>query len=101
MKNLDLKHLAFHVLVGLYFIWLAVFGILLYITFDSILANSNENASRLLLMWVSLNFVMGTSIYMVIRLFRNRTVLAKVIFYSYAVVAIIAVATVFLLLNRV
>lgn len=101
MKNYDLKHIAFHVLVGLYFIWLVVFGVLLGIAINNILVSNNNDIARLLLVWISLNFIMGTSLFVVIQLFRNRTLLGRVILFSYGCMALAAVLTVFFIINKV
>jgi len=101
MKNYDLKHIAFHVLTGLYFIWLLVFGVLLSMSLNHTFGAGNPQLSKIYLVWIFLNFIMGTSIFMVLRLFRNRTLLGRIIRYSFWAVIIAAVITVFLIMSRV
>jgi len=101
MKNYDLKHIAFHVLVGLYFIWLLLFCILLSIAINNVLESKTPDIAGLLLLWISLNFVMGTLLFVVIQLFRNRSLLGRVILYSYGGLTVAAVITVFLIMNKV
>lgn len=101
MKNYDLKHIAFHTLIGLYFIWLCVFCILIYIAANTIIQNGGAGVAKLFLVWVSSNFVMGTALYMVLRLFRNRTLLGKVIMYSYCATAVATLVVVVFMLNRI
>ena len=101
MKNYDLKHIAFHVLVGLYFIWLLLFCILLSIAINNVLESKNPDIAGLLLLWISLNFVMGTLLFVVIQLFRNRSLLGRVILYSYGGLTVAAVITVFFIMNKV
>jgi hypothetical protein len=99
MRELDIKHVAYHVLVGLYFIWLPIFAVLLALTINSTLYMGNMELSKILLLWMFLNLVIGTSLFAVIRLFGKRQKLGKVIVYSYYVMAAASVTTVLITLN--
>jgi len=100
MKNYDLKHIAFHVLVGLYFIWLMVFAVLLSMGLGHANSNGSIELSKVYLLWIFLNVFMGTSMFIVLRLFRNKTLLGKIITYSYCI-AVIAAAVGCLMISRV
>jgi cell division protein FtsW (lipid II flippase) len=99
MKKFDSKHMAFHVLVGLYFIWIVVFGILMYMALKNVYSNENIVLSQLFMKWIFLNLIMGSALFMVIRIFRNQTVLNKIIFYLYVFMAIAAIVTVMIVGN--
>jgi len=101
MKNYDFKHVAYHVLVGLYFMWLLVFSVLLSMGFNHTISGGNPQLSQVYPVWICLNFIMGTSVFIVLRLFRNHTFLSKIINYSYYVVILAAIVTVFLIMNKV
>ncbi|KGO84891.1 hypothetical protein Q765_19180 [Flavobacterium rivuli WB 3.3-2 = DSM 21788] len=100
MKNYDLKHVAYHILVGLYFMWLVVFGILLSMGLNSAFGGGSLQLLQIYPVWISLNFIMGTSVFVVLRLFRNRTFLSRIINYSYYVVIIAALITLLLIMNK-
>jgi hypothetical protein len=99
MRELDVKHVAYHILVGLYFIWLAVFTVLIALTINSTFYMGSTALSKMLLLWILLNLVIGTSLFAVIRLFGRRQKLGKVIVYSYYVMAAAAVTTVLVTIN--
>lgn len=99
MRDLDVKHLAYHVLVGLYFIWLPLFVILIALTLNSVFYTENTQLHRILLLWILLNLIIGTSLYAVIRLFGRKEKLGRVITYSYFVMAAACVTTVLITLN--
>jgi hypothetical protein len=100
MKNYDLKHIAFHVLVGLYFIWFCVFGVLLTTAGKNVFVSGSPNIANLLLVWISLNFIMGIPLFIVLQLYKNRSLLNRIIQYSFYGIASIAVCIVFLILNK-
>ncbi|RWX00852.1 hypothetical protein [Flavobacterium cerinum] len=99
MKKFDSKHMAFHVLVGLYFIWIVVFGVLMYVAIKNVYGQENIVLSQLFMKWIFLNLVMGSALFIVIRIFKNRTILNKIIFYSYILMAIAAIVTVMIVSN--
>ena len=94
MRELDVKHVAYHVLVGLYFIWLPIFAILIALTINSTVYMGNMQLSKILLLWIFLNLVIGTSLFAVIQLFGRQQKLGNIIRYSYFVMAAAAVITV-------
>ncbi|MCO6148459.1 hypothetical protein [Flavobacterium sp. NRK1] len=84
MRKIDSRHLVFHILVALYFIWMVVFAILLGMAVYNTYGNrANSSLSMLFRDWILTNLVMGSVLFMVIRMFRNRTLLDKIIFYSF------------------
>jgi len=99
MRNLDVKHLAYHVLVGLYFIWLPIFIILIALTINSVIYVHNIQLNKVLLLWIFLNLVIGTSLFAVMQLFGYHKKLGKVILYSYFAMAAACVTTVIITIN--
>lgn len=100
MRQIDAKHLAYHTLIALYTIWLTVFSVLLGITIYTQLFYTGNALDRILLLWISLNFVIGTSLFFVLRLFGKYGMLQKFIFYSYLTLLLSSVAIIFLILNK-
>nr|WP_322624605.1 hypothetical protein [uncultured Flavobacterium sp.] len=100
MKQIDAKHLAYHVLIALYFIWLPVFAILLGMAVNSAVLQTDFSMGGVLLLWMSLNLVIGTSLYFVIRLFEKHGMLYRFISYSYYFLALLSVTVVVLIVNR-
>ena len=97
MRKFDSKHLVFHVLVALYFIWAAVFATLLGMALYNTYKLSDVQLTPLFNEWIFTNLIMGTALFIVIRLFRNRTLLDKVILYSFGSMAVAAFVVVFAL----
>lgn len=95
MKKFDYKHAAFHVLIALYFIWALVFMVLISMAVITVsgTAASAELVSMLMI-WIFFNLIIGTALFLVIRLFRNSSLVNKVVFYVYFVLASLSVATV-------
>jgi hypothetical protein len=94
MRNFDLKHIAFHALIGLYFIWLCVFSVLLYMSLSELFGRNTPQLSKIYSIWISLNIIMGTSLFLVIRLFRNPGLIGRVVKFTYffaVLAAIIAI----------
>jgi FtsH-binding integral membrane protein len=83
MKRFDLKHTAFHILVALYFIWAFVFAILLAMAISNAIGTRDLALSHVFLVWILTNLLMGSALFVVIRLFRNRTPLSNAILFSY------------------
>jgi len=92
MKTYDVKHIAFHVLVALYFIWLPVFAVLLCLAFNDTLNTASLSLSKIFLTWIFLNLIMGSALFFVIQLFQKKNLLNKIIRYSFVSMAVIAVA---------
>ncbi|PZR19454.1 MAG: hypothetical protein DI539_14005 [Flavobacterium psychrophilum] len=100
MRKIDSKHIAFHVLVGLYFIWMAVFSILMGMALTNTYGNAtNPYLTNVFVQWIYLNLIMGSALYISIRLFRNRTLLDKIILGSFVFMIIAAVVVVMLIGN--
>ena len=97
MRKFDVRHLAFHVLVALYFIWIAVFGTLMGMAVANALDQNQATLSALFTQWIFMNLIMGTALFVVIRMFRNRTLLDKIIFGSYVFLAAASVIVVILI----
>jgi len=91
MKNYDIKHIAFHVLVALYFIWLPVFGVLLYLALNDTLNTANVSLSKIFLTWIFLNLIMGSALFFVIQLFQKKNLVNKIIRVSYITMTVVAI----------
>lgn len=100
MHKFDYKHIAFHVLVALFFIWFAVFSVLLGLSLTNALTNSYNGINNIMLPLILLNVLMGTTLFVVIKLFRNRGVLNKVIAWCYGCIAAISVVAVIIIKSR-
>lgn len=87
MKQFDKKHMAFHILVALYFIWAFVFAILLAMAISNAVGAQYPAMARIFPMWIFMNLLMGSALFVVIRLFRTRDVINKAIFFSYIALA--------------
>ena len=83
MKKIDFKHAAFHAVVAVYFLWLIVFTILVSMSLSNALNNINPQLNGVFLLWILLNLFMGTVLFIVIKLFKNKGVINKVITASY------------------
>ncbi len=99
MKNYDIKHIAYHVLVALFFIWIVVYATLIYLTLGNYYSGRNLQLSKIALSWIALNFFMGTALFIVIGQFRKQTVLSRAIRYGYFVMAAASVTTVLILIQ--
>ncbi|MDV6167932.1 hypothetical protein R1T16_05815 [Flavobacterium sp. DG1-102-2] len=97
MRKIDNRHIVFHVLVALYFLWMAVFGSLLGMALFNAYGNADAVLASLFTNWIFTNFIMGLILFLVIRLFRNRTLLDKIILYTYFFMAISAIVVVLLI----
>ena len=101
MKNYDVKHIAFHALVGLYFIWLPIFCILLWVSGNAAYTAINPQYSRIFLLWILLNYVMGSALFFVIRLFGYKNTISKIILYSYVAMALAGIATIIYMVCKI
>ncbi|KOS05919.1 hypothetical protein AM493_07645 [Flavobacterium akiainvivens] len=99
MKNYDVKHIAYHVLVAIYFIWFAVFAILLSLALNNYYGVANLQLSKLLLTLIGLNLFMGTALFLVLQQFRKQTVLARVLFYGYFFLTSASLTTVLIVIQ--
>lgn len=100
MPRIDYKHIAFHVLVALFFIWAAVFGALVTLSLTNTLGGANTAIDELFLPLMGLNLLMGTVLVIVIRLFRNRSLLNKIITYTFGVITAASLVAVILISIR-
>jgi hypothetical protein len=87
MSRLDYKHTAFHVLIALYFIWFAVTATLVGMALVNLYIAGNTNLYPAFIAMLLFNLIMGTVLFAVIRLFKNRTLLGKIVKYSYIFMA--------------
>lgn len=97
MNKIDLKHIAFHIIIALYFIWFIVFIILNIITIVGSYKNINSDVSNSLSNLITLNLIMGTALYIVIRMFRKHTRLTKTIKYSYLFIVLTSVLSILII----
>ena len=96
MKKIDFKHAAFHVLVGVYFLWVAVFTVLISMSISNSISNINPQLGGLFSLWTLFNLFMGTVLFVVIRLFRKKGMLSKIIATSYIFILIAGIVSLFL-----
>lgn len=99
MRKIDSRHIAFHVLVALYFIWMAVFSVLMGMALANAYGKQDPTLALLFTKWISMNLIMGSALYISIRLFRNRTLLDKIIMGSFIFMAIASIVVVMLIAN--
>lgn len=99
MRKIDSKHIAFHVLVALYFIWLVVFSVLMGMALANAYGGRDAALTILFTKWIFMNLIMGSALYVSIRLFRNRTLLDKIILGSFVFIAIASIIVVVLIGN--
>lgn len=99
MRKIDSKHIAFHALVALYFIWVVVFSTLLGMALVNAYGPHDVTLTFLFTKWIFMNLITGSALYIVIRLFRNRTLLDKIVLWSFIVMAIAAIVVVVLIEN--
>jgi hypothetical protein len=107
MKNYDVRHIAYHVLVGLYFIWVPVFGVLLFLALHNTLAADSValtveslSLSKIFLTWIFLNLLMGSALFAVIQLFQQKNLLNKIIRFSFYAIAVVSVTITLLIVGN-
>ena len=93
-KKVDRRHIAFHILVAVYFIWAVIFSALIGMTIANFFSKVSAGIVPILETWLLLNFVMGSVLFMVIKLFRQKVVIMKAVRWSYFSLAIAATAVV-------
>jgi len=98
MKNYDIKHVAYHVLVAIYFIWFAVCGFLLATTLNTYYTGFNLQLIKMLLTWIFLNLFMGTALFIVIQQFKKQTLLSRIILYGYFLITAACITTVLIII---
>lgn len=96
MKKIDFKHTAFHVLVAVYFLWFIVYAVLAFMALSNVYGAANPALTDIFFLWLVLNLFMGTVLFIVIRLFGNRSLLNRVIFYTFIFMFGAAITTIFI-----
>jgi len=99
VKKYDIKHIVYHALVAIYFIWLVVFAMLLVMALNSYFTGFNMSLSKMLLTWIFLNLFMGTVLFVVIQKFGRQTVLSRIILYGYFVMTASSITTVLIIIQ--
>lgn len=99
MRKVDSKHIAFHVVVALYFLWIMVFCALMGMALTNAYGRQDGSLTLLFTKWIFMNLIMGSALYIVIRLFRNRTLLDKIVFWSFILMAVASIVVVVLIGN--
>lgn len=90
MKNYDLKHIAFHVLVILYFVWFVVYSVLIGMGLLNVYNIKNDSLENVLLLMILFKFISGSLLFLIISYFKSKTTLTKVIRCSYILISIIS-----------
>lgn len=94
MRKIDFKHTAFHVLVSIYFLWFIVYGVLIGMSLFNVFYEKNAAMNDIFFAWILLNLFMGFVLFIVIRMFKNETLLGKIILYSFASIIFMAWITI-------
>jgi hypothetical protein len=97
MKKLDIRHIVFHTLIAVYSIWLVVYGTLLTVALINVFGAADRQLSKVFMIWIFLNLLMGSILFVVIRLYRTSGRLNRLVFYSYIFMAIASVVSVLLI----
>lgn len=97
MGKLDYRHIAFHIILAFYFIWLIVFITLNIITLVNFFGATNTILSDMLITMIVLNLFMGTALFLVFKLFRNKSLLNKVVKYSFGLISVVSLTTVIMI----
>ncbi len=92
MKRFDVKHTAFHILVAIYFIWAIIFAVLLAMAISNTVDPRSAALAGMFPVWILMNLVMGSALFVVIRLFRNDNVVGRAVRVSYIALAAGAMA---------
>ncbi|MGQ2985092.1 hypothetical protein [Flavobacterium sp.] len=87
MKRFDIRHTAYHILVALYFIWAFVFAALLAMAISNTIGSLNANLAGMFPMWILMNLVMGSALFVVIRMFRSSELINRTVRISFIVLA--------------
>lgn len=87
MKRFDIKHTAYHILVALYYIWAFVFAVLLAMAISNTVGVGNAGLAGMFPVWILMNLVMGSALYVVMRMFRSKEVINKAVRVSFIALA--------------
>lgn len=101
MKEIDYKHIAFHIIIALYFIWLVVFSTLVVMILINTFQAANSDLNNIFATMLLLNVLMGTALYLVFRLFKAKSLVSKIINYSYGILMFLSVATLIIIKLKV
>lgn len=93
MRKLDVRHAAFHVLVAVYFLWVIVIGILVAMAMYNYINTLDAGLNQVFFNWIIYNFLTGTLLFAVIRMFRQNKKLNRFILYSYTFMLGVSVTT--------
>ncbi|AXG75165.1 hypothetical protein DVK85_13380 [Flavobacterium arcticum] len=94
MKKIDYKHIAFHTIVAFYFIWFIIFVILNSMALINAFGVINTILNNILTTLILLNFFMGVALFFVFKLFQNKSVLDKIIRYSFIIASVLSIITI-------
>lgn len=94
MQKLDIKHIVFHTLIAVYFIWLVVYASLITIALINAFGNGDAALAQAFTVWIFFNLLMGSILFIVIRLYTISPLLNRILLYSYCGIATAAIATV-------
>jgi hypothetical protein len=97
MSKIDTRHIVFHILIALYLIWIVVYAALLAIAIINVFGSDNIALTRVFMLWIFLNLLMGSVLFIVIRLFRNKTILNRLVLYSYCIMGAASIITVIII----
>ena len=89
-RHIDKKHIAFHVLVAVYFIWALIFCALLGMAIASY-TTRQAGVANVLGNWLLANLLMGSLLYLVIKMFRHKSGVLKAITISYFALATLSI----------
>lgn len=94
MKKLDIRHIVFHTLIAVYCIWLAVYGTLLTVALINAFGAADRQLSKMFMIWIFLNLLMGSILFVVIRLYKTPGLLNRLVLYTYCTMAVVSLAAV-------
>lgn len=99
MKKFDIRHIVFHTLIAVYSIWLAVYGTLLTVALINAFDKADRQLSKVFMTWIFLNLLMGSILFVVIRLYKTPGLLNRLVLYSYGIMALVTLAAVAIIYN--
>lgn len=100
MKKFDIRHIVFHTLIAVYCLWLAVYGTLITFALINAFGIADRELSKVFMVWIGLNLVMGSILFIVIRLYKTYTVASRLVLYTYCTMAVATLATVLLIYGK-
>ncbi len=100
MRKIDYKHLAFHTLSAIYYIWIAVLCVLIAMALGNVYGGGNPSLSDALMLWIVLNLCTGTALFLVLRQFRARQVVRRFILHTYVFMAVAGLVSIAIILLK-